>query len=205
VRVAFWNGYAESVEEVPLPRLDALLQKYVQPARVAEVRDLVIGQLSTVFDHRDDLVDPPVVEEKALSDTDRYWRFRKDLTSTYTDEAGNEITVPGVILSADKVVMRTEGVIVDGLLGQGNTLDTYSRGLQENLVRQRRLENDAREARLQQDALARQIVGDDDEDKARVFSQVFRDSVALPGKITVSASDDGVAVSTADGVVGPSA
>jgi len=196
VRVAFWNGFAESVEEVPLPKLDTILDKYIQPGRKEEVRQLIVDQLSTIFDFEDNLVDPPVIQEKAIAGDDTYLRFRKDLISTFTDETGNQISVPGVILSANKIVMRTEGIIVDAILGQGNALDTYSQGLQENVVKQRTLENDERQARVDQESLARDIVDADDEDKAKVFERVFRDAVTLPGKVTVSAADKGVSVST---------
>jgi len=198
VRVAFWNGYAESVEEVPLSRLDALLGKYVREERREEVRKMIRGQLETVFDHRDELVTPPVVEDKVIAGDDRYLRFRKDVVSVYEDETGNKLSVPGVILNVEKIVMRTEGIIVDALLGQGNALDDYSQGLQQNMVRQGVLENDERQLRIDHDQLANEIVADADDDKAKVFRQVFPSAVALPGRISVSAADDGLTVSTTD-------
>ncbi|WP_433227532.1 hypothetical protein [Actinomadura formosensis] len=205
VRVAYWTGQAESVEEVPLSKLAVLLEKYVKPAKHKELTDMIIEQLSTVLDHRDEVVNPPFIEKKSLSATDFYWRVRKDMTSTYQDETGNKFTVPGVIVAANKIVMRTEGVIVDALLGQGNALDDYSKGLQEAAVKQRELANAAAQARLDQEALAREIVKNKDNDKAKIFRQVFADSVALPGKISVSAADNGAVTvsSTADGAEAP--
>ena len=41
--------------------------------------------------------------------------------------------------------MRTDAVIVDSFLGQGDALDTYSHGLQEQAIRRERLTNDRRE------------------------------------------------------------
>lgn len=201
VRVAYWTGQAESVDEVPLSKLDVLLEKYVKQNKRKDLTDMIIEQLSTILDHKDQVVNPPFIEKKALSANDFYWRVRKDMTSTYQDETGNKFTVPGVIVAANKIVMRTEGIIVDALLGQGNALDDYSQGLQQAAVKQRELVNAAALARLDQEALAREIVKNKDNDKAKIFRQVFADSVALPGKISISAADDGgVSVSsTTDG------
>jgi hypothetical protein len=194
VRVAFWNGYAESVEEVPLSQLDTLLGQHVRPEKRQAMTDLIIGQLSTILDYKDQVVTPPFVERKTLSANDAYWRVRKDMTSTYQDETGNKITVPGVILTAAKIVMRTEGVIVDAILGQGNALDDYSKGLQEAAVKQRQLANADAQAGADQQTLARGIVQSEDNDKAKIYRQVFPSAVSLPGKISVSAADDGVTV-----------
>jgi hypothetical protein len=189
VKVAFWNGLAESVREVPLSGLDDLLESVVVPERIDEVRDTVLAQLQTIFDHQDQLVDPPLVEERKLGDGDSYLRFRKELTSTYTDETGNEFTVPGAIVAVTKNVMRTEGIIVDAILGQGEALDGYSRGLQESSVRQRRLDNDWQQARLVREALARDIVAQENEKASRIYQAVFPAAVQLPGTISVSAGD----------------
>ncbi|MFE2689048.1 hypothetical protein [Streptomyces mirabilis] len=191
VRVAFWNGYGESVHEVPLSGLNDLLDTYVKPEKKSDARKMVLDQLSTLFDYQDKLVDPPMVETRtigAAGSTDTYLRWRKT-TSTYRDATGNEITVPGVILNVDKTVMRTEGVVVDSLLGQGNALDDYSQGLQLNAVRERALDND-------REALGQKLVTDNDNARSKIYKDLFTPSVALPGKISVSASDTGVTVAS---------
>jgi hypothetical protein len=191
VRVAYWTGVGESKDEVPLPRLDDLLERHVKAEHRNSVRDTILAQTQTVFDHKDQLVTPPVVEKRKLSDTDFYWRFRKDATSTYTDQTGVQITVPGVIVSVMKNTLRTEGVLVDAILGQGNALDTYSQGLQETAVKQRVLENAAAQARLDREALGRDIVTKSKDDEAKLFRMVFPTAVALPGTISVAADEDG--------------
>ncbi|UCM88054.1 hypothetical protein [Streptomyces marincola] len=191
VRIGFWNGYSESTREVPLSGLDSLLAAYVKPERQQEMRKIILDQLSAIYDYKDNLVQPSMVEERQVGPNDRYLRWRKT-TSTYTDETGNVITVPGVIMSADKIVMRTDGVIVDAVLGQGEALDSYSGALQSQAVRQRNLDND-------REALGQKIVSDQDTVKARLYKDVFPNSVALPGKISVSSSDSGVTVSSTSG------
>ncbi|WKX69578.1 hypothetical protein [Streptomyces sp. XD-27] len=189
VRVGYWNGYGETVEEVPLSGLDKILNAYVKEEKRDDLRKIILAQLSTIFDHEDELVTPSMVEKRQIDAGDSYLRWRKGVTSTYEDVTGNEITVPGVILNVDKVVLRTEGVVVDALLGQGNALDDYSQGLQASAVRQRVLGND-------REALGQQIVTDSNAAKAKLYKDVFPMGVPLPGKISVSASDSGVTVST---------
>lgn len=191
IRVAYWTGVGESVDEVSLPRLDDLLERHVKAEHRASVRDTVLAQVQTVFDHKDQLVNPPIVEKRTLSQTDFYWRFRKDATSTYTDQTGVQITVPGVITSVMKNTLRTEGVLVDAILGQGNALDTYSQGLQETAVQKRVLENAAAQARLERETLGRDIVKLKKESEAKLYRMVFPTAVALPGTISVAADDDG--------------
>ncbi|MGN9909935.1 hypothetical protein ACTMTJ_20515 [Phytohabitans sp. LJ34] len=206
VRVAYWTGVGESKDEVPLPRLDDLLERHVKAEHRASVRDNILAQLQTVFDYKDQLVTPPVVEKRKLSETDFYWRFRKDATTTYTDQTGVQITVPGVIVSVMKNTMRTEGVLVDAVLGEGNALDTYSQGLQETAVKQRLLENAAAQAKLDREALGRDIVTKSKDDEAKLFRMVFPTAVALPGTISVAADEDGhVIVGGASAAPGQSA
>ncbi|WP_435218305.1 hypothetical protein [Streptomyces sp. bgisy034] len=191
VRVAFWNGYGESVHEVPLSGLNDLLDAYVKADKKSSMRQMILDQLSAIFDYEDKLVEPPMVETRQVGaggSTDNYLRWRKR-TSTYRDETGNEITVPGVIVNVDKAVMRTEGVVVDALLGQGEALDTYSAALQTQAARERALDND-------REALGQKLVNDNEIQRAKIFKDLFPNSVALPGKISVSASDSGVTVSS---------
>lgn len=195
VRVAFWNGWKETTHEVPLSDLDKLLKAYVKADKIPAMRKIIVDQLSTLFDYQDKLVQPPMLEERAIGANDRYLRWRRT-TSVYKDETGNEIAVPGVIMNVDKIVMRTEGIIVDAILGQGNALDDYSAALQANAVRQRTLSND-------REALGQKLVNDKETFKADIFKVIFPASVGLPGKISVSASDSGTTISTTP-TAGPS-
>ncbi|MEU0213081.1 hypothetical protein [Streptomyces canus] len=191
MRVAFWNGYGESVQEVPLSGLNDLLDTYVKPDKKNSMRQMVLDQMSAIFDYEDKLVEPSMVETRQIgsgASAETYLRWRKK-TSTYRDETGNEITVPGVIVNVDKVVLRTEGVLVDALLGQGDALDTYSAGLQTQAVRERTLGND-------REVLGQKLVNDSETQKAKIFQSLFATSVGLPGKISVSASDTGTTVSS---------
>ena len=147
VRVAFFNGYAESRREVPISQLDNLLAAVTvddAPKR-QEIRESILAELENVFDYHDER--HAVIEERVLEDSagdplgDRYYRVRRDIISTYEDPTtGFEVNVPGIILSASTSVLRTEGVIVEALLGQGEALDEYAKELQTLEVRKREAE-----------------------------------------------------------------
>lgn len=75
----------------------------------------------------------PIAQPPLLSSTAAFHRF-KPISSTY--ELGpNKFTVQGVIVAVNRNVMRTDGVMVDALLGRGDALDGYSHGLQDEALR----------------------------------------------------------------------
>lgn len=165
--------------EVTLPELDTLIADVIVPERQAEVRNVLLHQLTNVFDHEDR--HHVLVEERPFKDRDgkdvpasSYLRMRKDYTSTYVDQAsGTKIEVPGVIMAANKHVLRTEGVIVEALLGQGDGLDSYSHGLQEEAVRARELENTALELEQSAARLALKIVKEKDAEMGRLYQELI--------------------------------
>lgn len=166
-------------KEVTLPELDSLLEEAIVPEKRAEVRADIIRQLSNIFDYKDRR--HQFVQEEPMRDINgqiiplsQYLRVRKDYTSTYKDEAsGTEISVPGIILDASKYVLRTEGVIVEALLGQGDALDSYSHGLQDAAVREKNLANEKVSVELAKAHLANQIVQNKDAEAAKIFAQLY--------------------------------
>ncbi|GEM_PF-1620218 len=177
VRIAFFNGYNESKREVTLPELDSLLEEFVVEDRRTEVRQRIIDELSHIFDYRGDHY--AFVEERQLTAPDgtalaSYLRAKVEMTSTYRNEAtGTSIIVPGIILAANSNVLRTEGVIVEALLGQGDALDTYSHGLQDQSVRAKTLENDQKDAEIAKIKLGLTIAEAGDAAKGAVYDTVF--------------------------------
>lgn len=168
-RVAFFNGYAESKKEVTLPELDSLLEEVIidEPKR-EEVKEAIIAQLQNVIDYKDQKIS--LIEEKVVAGSDKYWRVRKDIKSIYEDEVtGSKIVVPGVILSSMKSVLRTEGVIVESMLGEGAALDEYAKRLQELEVQRRKAEVEQLTAKAKQATLANQIISDNDKDRAKIL------------------------------------
>ncbi|GIH25307.1 hypothetical protein Aph01nite_36170 [Acrocarpospora phusangensis] len=177
IRAAFFNGFVESRAEVPLPALAELLDTYILPEHRQAVLAAVTGELQSIVDHagrvRTDFVES-VTLTGADDGTMTYLRVNDKATSTYGNGvAGPVINLPGVILNADTHVMRTDGVVVDTFLGLGNGLDDYSRGLQEEEVRGRRLENDRRQAEVDRLRLAVSLVERGDTAGVDLYQRVF--------------------------------
>lgn len=174
IRVAFFNGYAESKDEVSISAIDDLMEKYVVSGQRKAVKETILKQIKSVRDHLDQTHE--VIEEVVFQDspTSNYWRFKKGLVYKYTDPTtGVDIDVPGIVLSADKNVMRTEGVIVEALLGQANALDDYSLGLQNEKVRAQTIENEMREVALQLEKQKLEILKSKDLDASEVYKRLF--------------------------------
>ncbi len=175
VRIGFFNGYAESAREVPLSQLAALLKEVVKEGSVDQARQALQAQLETLV--ADAQVNPapelPFIEEHQVADGDGYQRINPRCVSIYTDETGNEIRVPGLIASVSKVTMRTDGVIVDSLLGQGNALDPYAAGLRAAELTQRDLQNKGEQANLDREVIARGLVANHDKVGADVYRELF--------------------------------
>jgi hypothetical protein len=173
------GNLVETYRETSLPELDSLLARAIVPARRAEVRSLIHSMLSNVPDYNDDL--KSIVQLAIPKDADgnevpdaAYLRIDRRLVTTYQQSAtGTTIPVPGLILSADRSVLRTEGVIVDALLGQGEGLDVYSRGLQDSAVAERQLRNASLQADIDKDQLARELVTEKDAEGAKIFEEVY--------------------------------
>jgi hypothetical protein len=161
------------VRSPTLPELDTLLEEVVvDVSKRQEVRKAIISQLETIVDYKDQI--GSFVEEKVISDQDRYLRVRKDLVSTYKDEAtGTEIQVPGIILAAMKSVLRTEGIIVDALLGQGDGLDQYSHGLQDETIRAKTLANELSQLQARREELGQKIVEAKDEAAMKIYQGIY--------------------------------
>ena len=64
--------------------------------------------------------------KKDTTETESFYSFDKDVISTLSlPDKQFSVEVPGVILAYDSNVLKTEAVVVDALLGQGEALDGY--------------------------------------------------------------------------------
>ncbi len=171
VRIAFFNGYAESKIEVTLPELDTLLEEIILENKRDEVRKLIFDALTNVFDYKGDLVKDFI--RKKVIDNEEYWQVNTDKVSIYKDNISErEIPVPGIILSTMKNVMRTEGIIVEAMLGQGIALDNYATRLQEIEVEKRETELKLENAKMQRERLLNNLVRDNETDKAQLLADL---------------------------------
>jgi hypothetical protein len=179
VRVAFFDGSADSRREVSLSQLDDLLSEVINtPAKRVEVRASIVEQLDHVFDYQD--ATHSVIEQAAFVDgqgvaipNSDYLRFRRNLVSVYTDPIDHAtFSVPGVIVSATKSVLRTEGIIVEALLGQAPALDSYATDLQLAEVRRRQAEALRSEAEARRETIINGLAKDGNAAGATILAQL---------------------------------
>jgi hypothetical protein len=177
VRVAYFDGTRASRDERPLSDLDRLLERYVVADHRNTVRDAVVAELRAIKDHRGQRVVDFIQEVTRGPNTETdpgCFRVNPDYTSTYQPAPdARTFRVPGVLLTADTHVMRTDGIVVDAFLGQGNGLDDYSVGLQTQAIRERRIANDLRALEAERLRLANGILRDGDRARAELFGRLF--------------------------------
>jgi hypothetical protein len=180
VRVGFFNGFSETREEVALPDLDGLLGRVIvdEPRRKI-VKAAILDQVQTIMDYRGR--PQALVETVELTDAtgkpvagSSYLRVKRDVTSTHTDPVtGAHITVPGIIVATDTNTLRTDGVIVEALLGHGESLDDYSKRLQQETIRAKEIENEIAAAKLRREREIARILETRDEAGAAIFARMF--------------------------------
>lgn len=153
VSIVFSNGYPESRRVAKLSNINDLLNEVLKDepgtpcANIIEkTRKGIFRQLCNILDHTDSHV--PFMEcitetlTACCDDEDEPVEntyARKILGLSQTAEGK---TVPGIILGVKKRIMRTESVVCDALLGQGEALDCFNQQLQNIAVNKAQLEND---------------------------------------------------------------
>jgi D-ribose pyranose/furanose isomerase RbsD len=188
ISIVFSNGYPESRRVIKLSQLQEFLEELILAPHVDDVRDAILAELSSIYDHtgtRQCFIEKRLEEiynwetPAVLVRTIEYFRKKADLLQTYDSDPGDpdsfEVTVPGIILDVTKRILRTDSLIVEALLGQGEALDCYNMQRQwEDTVRVK-LENQEREQRLEiinlQDTPAA---------KADKYKKVFTDCCDVP-------------------------
>lgn len=191
VRIAFFNGFGESRDEVTLPELDSLLETYVKEDHRDRVRTDIHDSLGSVLDYEGEIHDD-FIEEREIDDDNRYHRVRSEKTSTYKDPVtGTEIEVPGIIVSATKNSMRTDGVMVESLLGTGGALDQYAEQLQGLEIARGEAEVAKENAVAERTALENEVVRDEDSVRVDLLRQLSQDGSPSPMEFLVRTQNDG--------------
>jgi hypothetical protein len=84
-----------------------------------------------------------------------------------------KIDFTGVPMAVDKYTMRTEGVIVEALLGQADALDEYAKELQLLEVRRRKADVEKLEAEARRAELVVSIAEAGNADAAKVLANLL--------------------------------
>jgi hypothetical protein len=149
-------------------------------ANIADIN----GQLQSIAE----LVTPTDADGNAHPDN-AYIRIKRNMTSTYTSPAGSQFTVPGILLDTTTCVMRTDQLLCDAILGQGDALDEYSHALQDVAIAERQAAVDERVAATAREKLAQQIITTNNTDLAGLWSKIFPPPLSVPATVTVPAAD----------------
>ncbi|MGH9357430.1 MAG: LamG domain-containing protein [Terriglobia bacterium] len=142
VRIGYTNGI-DPAREVPLYELPELLDRVLlDDAKQREaVHQRIIEELRSVRDYRGSVAQDFILPAKGSEKCSRY-SVNRDFTSTFGEAEKREVTVPGIVVSAKNIVMRTEDVVVDAVTGEGSALDSYAEKLQSEENRSKSLAND---------------------------------------------------------------
>ena len=179
IKLAVYDGTSGPYPEYSFYEFDSLLDEYFVDDREKknEVKVKILRELYYIFDHEGTAVqflekvtnfdipdDAP--EELGFEGPIEYWRVKKPLATEIKD-LPDGVKIPGIVIDVNKITMRTEGVIMDAFLGLGEGLDNYSKGLQDEAVRERALENDRQQKALDIiDAL-------NDNEKTEAYEKMF--------------------------------
>lgn len=145
VRVAFTNGLPDTWREVSLAGLRGLLTEVLDPSKVDEVAQKILKLVSVIFDEDDEPV--PVLEKFTLQASGQDWQKEypattdadgeypaPDLTTFYRFKRGalSQDDMPvgqrvaGVVMKKRQIVLPSDSMVVEALLGQADALDAYA-------------------------------------------------------------------------------
>ena len=185
IRIGFSNGNADSWREESVAGLRGLVEEFILPQHVDEVCSDIIATIAVLRDLHDTPV--RVLEQVRLNacgtdfrvqdaqpnddctypppraDGRLYYRYKRGPLGQPADE---EHAVDGVVMSERSLVMATDSVVVEALLGQARALDDYSASLQLEAIREKKLANDRQE-------MALRIVSGGKDAEADLYQRVY--------------------------------
>lgn len=178
IRFAVTNGDPAGTMVCQIWDLENMLNAVLEPTEVAGVLQDLINYVCHVRDYQGTMqqfFEQHTINANACAggsiSTYTVWEKKTGLSQTYNPTGQSKplsITVPGAILNVQTAVLRTDSVIVDSLLGQGEALDCYNSRLQEAAANAAELENEKTEQAM---AIINSIA--DAKDKADAYRKVF--------------------------------
>jgi hypothetical protein len=156
IKIAFSNGYPGSFRLVSIEELDSLLEEMIVPAHQQAVRDKIFNEYNLVENYKGDAQtfiqksftrgwDSPAPNPGNPMPPDvTYLHKKKSIVGHYTyagADGPRQFTVEGPILNVDLNTLRTDSLIVDALLGQGEALDCFNSHAQDAKTQALYIEN----------------------------------------------------------------
>ena len=160
LRIAFYNGFPGSFREYALCDLGYLIDKYMTnfDACFPYMKGVLLKEYGSLADYQGN---PKALIEEVTEDTESYLRVKPPLDKNGNpygqqeyymrleklDSEGKIIQeadkryLDGVILGNKSITMKTDGVIVEALMGNANALDDYSYNYRLEKINKRKFEN----------------------------------------------------------------
>ncbi|MEK3857297.1 hypothetical protein [Cytobacillus sp. FSL H8-0458] len=177
VSIAFVNDRFV-YEEYSLSELDQLLDKYLNDSWKGHtpigansdprdyVKDLLWKEINSIADFQGN--PKQFIEEVQDLNGRSYWRVirRSDPEAPHPFYPDGNIPVDGIVINLDIHTLRTDGIIIDSLLGHGIALDNYALGTQQEVLLEKQLANKKTE-------LALKLIESGDFEKVEAFRSIF--------------------------------
>lgn len=135
VKFVFSNGYPEGTRMSSIEDLQAMLEDIIEPDDINGVKVELLSRYCKVRNYNNTMVN--FIKNESISyatclgvDVSEDFYTIDPAGDTYTS-GGLSIHLPGPVLSAQKHTLRTDSVVCDALLGQGEALDCYNMKLQD--------------------------------------------------------------------------
>lgn len=193
IRIGFF-GADDSYTDGDLSGLQSFIERYVRANKADDVYAAIIKKIRFVDNYEDKRVDVLIMKEavpvdkpfktinledgcegKSSKDND-YGSpeessivFDKRLKETYY--ITKDIPIPdieGVIIRADKYVLRTDGIVTEAIVGEGDALDEYGRDLQGEDIKEKQANTRILEAKGDLLLLQKEIMNATDDECVRV-------------------------------------
>lgn len=164
IRIAYTNGKPNSYKEVSISGLRQFIDTLIVPEKADKVMQQILKLVSVIFDVGDEPVktlesfqmaadghswtrneSPALVSNEYPAPTENLiYRFKRGPLG----QEGKKNRVDGVLMKENGIVMRTDSVIVEALLGEADSLDSYAMEVQLAAAKDKTLANE-REALIQ--------------------------------------------------------
>jgi hypothetical protein len=210
VKIAFYNGNADSADVTPLAELPRLLKDYIEEGRRSQIAKSILSAIiecrdvnSTAqnilqigvrnggtFNWEDATLnndgDLEINEDPLLSKF--CWRMK--LGPIGQEGLQEKERVPGVVTESTTVVLRTDNVVAEALLGRADALDPYASMLQALDLQSREVDIAGRQIEVERLRSALDLIkAQADNEKVAAWDKILGDKPDIEVLPTVAAID----------------
>lgn len=120
VKIGYYNGYPDTKMEVSIADIDQLLDYSVKDnGDKMKIKEEIFNALTKIVDYKGEVHTDFIVENRDF----KFWHVNRK-KKTVVD--GVKVPIEGIVLMHSKNVMRTDGIIVEALLGQSDAHSPFT-------------------------------------------------------------------------------